>query len=379
MVTGIQHGNSPRPQTCNQSYHIMTSFSGGAGIPYDLASRQSKISFAIQRKRETGLPSFGEKLKLEREKRKITLEQISSSTKIGTRLLQALEEDKFNQLPGGIFNKGFVRAYSRCVGLDEDQTVAEYLQASGDAPSVSTEIAEAEQDDGARENTENIRHLDASAGAPTRQLPWGVFAAVLLVVALALSLWSHRQREHARQPARSTPTASATQATEERSSGQVTGQVPGQVPAAGSGEVAGENSNAGSTVSGSPATASRTGASASSVIPKASPGLTPPEQAPAVPAASPGEFTVVIQAREESWISISADGRTVSSELLAAGSERAVRGRKEIIVKAGNVGGVDFRFNGEKLAVGGDFGEVKTVTFGPRGIVPNVPEPPPTP
>jgi transcriptional regulator with XRE-family HTH domain len=85
------------------------------------------------------LPSFGERLKLEREKRKITLEQISVSTKIGTRMLQALEEDKFNQLPGGIFNKGFVRAYSRCVGLDEDQTVAEYLEASGDVPPVPTE------------------------------------------------------------------------------------------------------------------------------------------------------------------------------------------------------------------------------------------------
>ena len=84
------------------------------------------------------LPSFGEKLKQEREKRKITLEQISVSTKIGTRMLQALEENKFNQLPGGIFNKGFVRAYSRVVGLDEDQTVADYMQASGDAPPVST-------------------------------------------------------------------------------------------------------------------------------------------------------------------------------------------------------------------------------------------------
>jgi len=68
--------------------------------------------FATQRKRETDLPSFGEKLKQERVKRKITLEQISVSTKIGTRMLQALEEDKFSQLPGGIFNKGFVRAYS---------------------------------------------------------------------------------------------------------------------------------------------------------------------------------------------------------------------------------------------------------------------------
>jgi len=86
-------------------------------IFYELACRQSKIPFS-RRKRETRLPSFGEKLKQEREKRNITLEQISASTKIGTRLLQALEEDKFNQLPGGIFNRGFVRAYSRCVGLD---------------------------------------------------------------------------------------------------------------------------------------------------------------------------------------------------------------------------------------------------------------------
>src|SRR5208283_6224597 len=131
-------------------------------IFYDLSSQQSKISFSIQRKRETGLPSFGEKLKQEREKRKITLEQISASTKIGTRMLQALEEDKFNQLPGGIFNKGFVRAYSHCLGLDEDQTVAEYLEASGDAPAPRTEIPLRE--DEARENEEHVRRLEASSG-----------------------------------------------------------------------------------------------------------------------------------------------------------------------------------------------------------------------
>src|SRR5208282_5443618 len=113
-----------------------------------------------QRKRDTGLPSFGEKLKQEREKRKMSLEQISSATKIGTRLLQALEEDKFSQLPGGIFNKGFVRAYSRVVGLDEDQTVAEYMQASGDAPPPRTEIPIRE--DEARENEEHLRRLEAS-------------------------------------------------------------------------------------------------------------------------------------------------------------------------------------------------------------------------
>ncbi|MGO9075367.1 MAG: helix-turn-helix domain-containing protein [Terriglobales bacterium] len=310
------------------------------------------------------MPSFGEKLKLEREKRKITLEQISVSTKIGTRMLQALEEDKFGQLPGGIFNKGFVRAYSRCVGLDEDQTVAEYLEASGDAPSVSAELAaheDAAHEDGARENAERVSRLEAIADAPARQLPWGLFAALLLVVALALSLWTRHQREQARQSLHPAPTTAA-----QLPAAPVSGKV--------SGEVSGEDRGAGSPTSGSPTTASPTGESAPSVAPE-----TPQNSSAAAPAATPGEFTIVIQAREDSWIEITADGKTVPSELLAAGSERAIRGRKQVIVKAGNAAGVDFRFNGKKVETRGDYGEVKTVTFGPGGMLPNAPAPPSTP
>jgi len=312
------------------------------------------------------LPSFGEKLKLEREKRKITLEQISSSTKIGTRMLQALEEDKFNQLPGGIFNKGFVRAYSRCVGLDEDQTVADYLEASGDAPPVSTEIVP--PDDEGRENRgkyeENLSRLEAGNGGPARQLPWGWFAAVLLVVALALSFWSHRRREHQGPPAPSAATTPATQSPAAPSSAAASGKdtnksIANPVPSA---------------TSTSPTTAPPPGKSATPVAPKTSQDLTS-----ATRAAAPGEFTVVIQAREESWISITYDGRAISSELMSAGSERTVHGHREIVVKAGNAGGVDFRFNGQKLDTGGAFGEVRTVTFGPHGIVPNAPAPPSTP
>jgi cytoskeleton protein RodZ len=303
------------------------------------------------------LPSFGEKLKLEREKRNITLEQISVSTKIGTRMLQALEEDKFNQLPGGIFNKGFVRAYSRFVGLDEDQTVADYLQASGDAPPVSTEIAARE--DGARENAENVSRLEAISDAPARQLPWGLFAAVLLVIALALSLWSHRRREHARQPA---PTTAATQL-----SGEVSREVSGKDSGVGS-------PTSGSPTTSSPATGSPTVGSASSVAPK-----TPQNLSAAFPAATSEEFTVVIQAREESWISVTVDGRAIASEFLAAGSERAIQGQKEIIVKAGNAGGVDFLFKGKKLDTGGKPGEVKAITFGPQGMLSNAPATPSTP
>jgi cytoskeleton protein RodZ len=331
-------------------------------IFYDLASRQSRIPFAIRQKRESRLPSFGQKLKLEREKRKITLEQISVSTKIGIRMLQALEEDNFNQLPGGIFNKGFVRAYSRFVGLDEDQTIADYLQASGDALPVSPESAA--HGDGSRENAathegaarenrnkdqERVSRLEASADAPPRQVPWGVFAGALLVVALALSFWSHRRREHASEAVRPTPATPAAQV----SDGASVSDLP---------------------TTSSPTNGSPTGVPAPSVVPKTSHDL-----APASPAATSGEFTVVIQAREESWTTITADGKTISSELLPTGSERVVRGQKEITVRTGNAGGVDFRFNGKKLDTGGDYGEVKTVTFGPRGVLSSSPAPPSTP
>ena len=76
--------------------------------------------------------SFGERLQREREMRGITLEEIADSTKIGTRSLRALEQEDFDKLPGGIFNKGFVRAYARYLGIDEEQAVADFLAAAGE-------------------------------------------------------------------------------------------------------------------------------------------------------------------------------------------------------------------------------------------------------
>ncbi len=73
--------------------------------------------------------SFGEKLRKQREQRGIALDAISNTTKISTRMLRALEDEHFDQLPGGVFNKGFVRAYARQVGLDEEEAVTDYLAA----------------------------------------------------------------------------------------------------------------------------------------------------------------------------------------------------------------------------------------------------------
>jgi cytoskeletal protein RodZ len=69
---------------------------------------------------------FGERLKRERELRGVTLDEVSAATKINTRYLEALETAHWAQLPGGAFNRGFIRSVSRFLGLDEDDMIAEY-------------------------------------------------------------------------------------------------------------------------------------------------------------------------------------------------------------------------------------------------------------
>src|ERR1039458_2352842 len=86
--------------------------------------------------------AFGERLRREREMRNISLDEIAAVTKIGTRLLRALEDEQFDLLPGGIFNKGYVRAYAKYVGIDEEQAVADYLQAAYEAAPDAHGIAE---------------------------------------------------------------------------------------------------------------------------------------------------------------------------------------------------------------------------------------------
>jgi len=76
--------------------------------------------------------NFGERLKRERELREVSPNEVVVATRISLRFLEALENEDWDKLPGGIFNRGFVRAIARYLGLDEENLLAEYDQARGD-------------------------------------------------------------------------------------------------------------------------------------------------------------------------------------------------------------------------------------------------------
>jgi hypothetical protein len=86
--------------------------------------------------------NFGERLKRERELREVTLEEITSATRIGPRFLEALENEDWEKLPGGVFNRGFVRSIARYLGLDEEALLGDYVMAIGAQVPVAEENPE---------------------------------------------------------------------------------------------------------------------------------------------------------------------------------------------------------------------------------------------
>lgn len=74
------------------------------------------------------MASLGQELKRERELRGISLQEISNSTKISMRFLQALEEDRLDVLPGKFFIKSIISAYAKVIGLEEDSVLNKYYE-----------------------------------------------------------------------------------------------------------------------------------------------------------------------------------------------------------------------------------------------------------
>ena len=85
--------------------------------------------------------SFGEHLRREREMRGVTLDEITAATRIGTRFLEAFENEQWDRLPGGVFNRGFVRSIAHYLGLDEENLLAEYIHATSGLTKPSSWVA----------------------------------------------------------------------------------------------------------------------------------------------------------------------------------------------------------------------------------------------
>ncbi len=258
------------------------------------------------------MSTFGEHLRRQRELRGISLEEIVATTKIGRRLLLALEEEQFDLLPGGIFNKSYVRAYAKCVGLNEEQTVAEYLEAAKEVPPDTRVIAQ--QHESIHSDRRRQRY----------DFPWLPVLVLLVIVAGGLAGWRlyqdhFRQREKA--AAETTPLGSA-----------------------------------------APAPSHSTSTAAASQI-------APSSQATA--ATSTGQpFEVTVRPKDAAWVSIKSDGKYVVRGILKPPDIKTIRASNQVVFFTGNAGAVDVAFNGKNVPLTGGPNDEQILVFGVRGLLP---------
>jgi cytoskeleton protein RodZ len=323
--------------------------------------------------------SFGERLRREREMRGVSLDDIAEATKIGTRLLRALEEEHFELLPGGIFNKGFVRAYAKYLGLNEEEMVADYLQAAGESTPDPRVIAE--------QNAFRIDRSEADAvGSRMAGFPIIPVLMLLVVIAAGAGGWHvYQERMHERRarqdaqrtvgtsaPISTTPAAGApgapaenatqpgpaaagqseTRSTAATGSGIATTQ-PGTQPAA--------DLNAPAKTVGSPA-GSGTNKPADNAMTAASTlaaatGLNPGAQ----------QFEVTVKPRDKAWVSIKADGKITVRGIIGPPDVKTIRANDQIVFWTGNAGAVDVTFNGQPVSLSGGPNEVAVLVITPKG------------
>ncbi|MGD9934815.1 MAG: helix-turn-helix domain-containing protein, partial [Dehalococcoidia bacterium] len=114
------------------------------------------------------MASVGSTLRLAREQRGLTIEQVAQDTRISQRFLEAIERDEFDALPAPVYVRGFIRSYSSYLRLDAAPLLAELaLQGLGGAQATTQAFPPAQQEPPAARDTSAERRAVDPFARPT--------------------------------------------------------------------------------------------------------------------------------------------------------------------------------------------------------------------
>ncbi|HEU5404333.1 MAG TPA: RodZ domain-containing protein [Terriglobales bacterium] len=301
--------------------------------------------------------SFGDKLKRERELRGVTLEEIAKATKIGTRALHALEDEHFDQLPGGIFNKGFVRAYAKFLGLDEEQMVADFMAAQGDRDAQKPDLMASLAVKAEAQRRSEIAASGGEKGGSTST--WLTLAIlVLLTAGAAAGVRYYKMKKDAAASARAHVAAPVPQSVtpvttpaEANLNAPLVNSATADPSAAQSmvspSAPAGTDAARGNTTTTGPA-ATTTNTAAGSA-PANSAAATPPATPSNAVTQAKGPLELQIHVSKATWVSVQADGKPEVAETLRDSATKTINAQENIVLTTGN--SVDVTCNGKSLGI----------------------------
>jgi len=252
------------------------------------------------------MTNFGSSFKRARETKGISIDQIASETRISTRFLLAIENEQFHLLPGGIFNRGFIRAYAEKVGLDPNQAVADYERLGGSG--------ETSEDPGTA--------ISGPAKRDRRLYPVAIASLLLLIIIFYVI-------------------------TRESSNTANTAQLASPPPAPPSANAPDANSFTPTEVEAPP------------VVSELQPAPSTPVEA----------LRIDIEVKETSWIKVSTDGKRVDAgEILQPGITRHYAAQNSIVLSMGNAGGLVLKINDMPAKELGNRGQVRELKITPENL-----------
>lgn len=276
----------------------------------------------------------GATLKQAREGLGWSVEEVALKLHLTQSAVQSLEADRYDDLPGVTFVRGYIRAYAKLVGLDQDALAKQYTQTAVSAP---------------------VRALPDLGRTVARSRTRGRFAmAVLLVLVLVVLVagyfwWQDEQSRHA--DVAGSEEIAFSQVEIERADGTLHIQSLDELdaytadlevaeisldslqpPATGEAEATAETAAADDQAEGAPAATADSGAEASQPI--------------------AGKHQLELTFTDECWIRVTdSAGVELASGLHQAGEVLHLTGETPIELHLGNASGVQLRFNGQPVDI----------------------------
>jgi cytoskeletal protein RodZ len=285
--------------------------------------------------------ALGEFLRLEREKRGVSLEQVAASTKIGLRFLQLLEADQYDELPARPFIRGFVISYCRYLGIDASEVLSQFASFLESR----TQSRASEQ-----EHPKNS-DFDGREAERSRRMLWALMGLFLVLGSAVLLLikprLKHRRVQHIEELSKTPPAADPTSTPSPGISTASLAAAPTPTPTA-------KTSSAPSTKPTPSATPTPTPSPKPTPEPtgplgSVEPGRNPEETDPLNKGDMllPAEILqkVVLKTNADSWVRYRIDDRPETTILIRAGSMIVMRASRVIRFEVADPSAMTYREN----------------------------------
>jgi cytoskeleton protein RodZ len=298
------------------------------------------------------MTSIGETLRRERLRRGWSLEQVARETRIGLHLLEAIEADQFDRLPGGVFARNFVRQYAQMLELDDEGMIAAFRHHFEEPPEPPP--SEPERPPMHLPRVPPLEDFRQRLGPGSSV---SAFVTLVLVILACAGVYRYWQRDRG---VRVTPRAVA-----------VSSKPPAAVA-----RPAVKKPNAPIDTPKPdfrPAELSENGTIRVPDKPAPPPVAAPPaaQTAEVFPAA----MRVAFMATEPVWVSIKSDGTRTYTGTLEVQQQRQFNASRKMTVLVGNAGSLEISLNGKPVGPIGPRGEIRLLVLTPQGVhvVPRTP------